>query len=350
MPACARPGTYVPRRTHACDAAVLVCRHLAGFLARIEERGQGWLPDFVKAELEGFAGCGDFELGFVRTACRRCGDELRVPFACKSRGFCPSCMGRRMAEGRAARRSRAARGGLPTMGAVIPGAAGRAPGLRPITPGHGRGAPRSGGDAGHATVGETAARPRLGDVAARRSGRGGPALSQRPRPGRPSPLSGHRRAGGRGRAARGTRGANGPTDEGDGQAGLVRDMRGVARPGRPARVVRRALSTSSRPFSSRAGGGVKGGARSDGPSPRRRRGTIHGLAASRETRGAGESGRGDARHHEPPAIFRLNGGRNRRRPRARLELQGDDCLMGEVRICVSNADARRESSISLSSE
>ncbi|MBZ5709359.1 hypothetical protein [Nannocystis pusilla] len=63
----------MPRPTHACDAAVLVCRHLAGFLARIEERGQGWLPDFVKAELEGFAGCGDFELGFVRTAYRRCG-------------------------------------------------------------------------------------------------------------------------------------------------------------------------------------------------------------------------------------------------------------------------------------
>ncbi|MBK8261908.1 MAG: transposase [Nannocystis sp.] len=55
----------------------------------------------MKAELDGFAGCGDFEKGFVRTACRTCGDELRVPFACKGRGFCPSCMGRRMAEGAA---------------------------------------------------------------------------------------------------------------------------------------------------------------------------------------------------------------------------------------------------------
>ena len=53
------------------------------------------------AELEGFAGCGDFEKGFLRTACRQCGDELRVPFSCKGRGFCPSCMGRRMAEGAA---------------------------------------------------------------------------------------------------------------------------------------------------------------------------------------------------------------------------------------------------------
>jgi AcrR family transcriptional regulator len=101
MPACARPGVYVPRQTHDCDAAVLVRRHLAGFLERLEESGHGPLPEFVKAELEGFAGCGDFARGFVRTACRTCGDELRVPFACRGRGFCPSCMGRRMAEGAA---------------------------------------------------------------------------------------------------------------------------------------------------------------------------------------------------------------------------------------------------------
>jgi hypothetical protein len=69
MPGCARPVGYVPRQTHACDAAVLVRRHLAEFLGRCEERA-GPLPAFVKAELEGFAGCGDFELGFVRTCCR----------------------------------------------------------------------------------------------------------------------------------------------------------------------------------------------------------------------------------------------------------------------------------------
>ena len=101
MPACARPGVYVPRQTHDCDAAVLVRRHLAGFLERLEESGHGPLPEFVKAELEGFAGCGDFARGFVRTACRTCGDELRVPFACRGRGICPSCMGRRMSEGAA---------------------------------------------------------------------------------------------------------------------------------------------------------------------------------------------------------------------------------------------------------
>ena len=52
----------------------------------------------VRDELEAFITCGDFEHGFLVALCHRCGDSLRVPFACKSRGICPSCMGRRMAE------------------------------------------------------------------------------------------------------------------------------------------------------------------------------------------------------------------------------------------------------------
>ena len=47
MPACARPGVYVPRQTHDCDAAVLVRRHLPGFLVRLKEAGHA-LPEFVK--------------------------------------------------------------------------------------------------------------------------------------------------------------------------------------------------------------------------------------------------------------------------------------------------------------
>lgn len=44
MPACARPGVYVPRQTHDSDAAVLVRRHLAGFLEHLAESGHGPLP------------------------------------------------------------------------------------------------------------------------------------------------------------------------------------------------------------------------------------------------------------------------------------------------------------------
>ncbi len=60
------------------------------------------LPKFVLDELEGLLRCGDFEHGFLRFACRRCGDELRVPFSCKARAACPSCIGRRMNETAAA--------------------------------------------------------------------------------------------------------------------------------------------------------------------------------------------------------------------------------------------------------
>lgn len=34
--------------------------------------------------------------GFARLWCKSCGDSRLVAFACKGRGFCPSCLGRRM--------------------------------------------------------------------------------------------------------------------------------------------------------------------------------------------------------------------------------------------------------------
>ncbi|MAE97099.1 MAG: hypothetical protein CL910_20820 [Deltaproteobacteria bacterium] len=33
--------------------------------------------------------------GFLRLHCDACGHDRLVPFACKRRGFCPSCRGRR---------------------------------------------------------------------------------------------------------------------------------------------------------------------------------------------------------------------------------------------------------------
>lgn len=75
-------GVYVPRQTHDCDAAVLVRRHLAGFIARLEESGQGPLPGFVRDELEGFGGCGDYaEPGIMRSAwANRAEGRGRGPF------------------------------------------------------------------------------------------------------------------------------------------------------------------------------------------------------------------------------------------------------------------------------
>ncbi|MBM4269700.1 MAG: hypothetical protein FJ144_24380 [Deltaproteobacteria bacterium] len=37
-------------------------------------------------QAEAFVTCGDFGRGFLLAACRRCGEQLRVPFSCKGRG------------------------------------------------------------------------------------------------------------------------------------------------------------------------------------------------------------------------------------------------------------------------
>ena len=97
MASCHAQARYVPRTTQDSDALALVREHWPAFRERLEEPA-GSLPGFVRDELDAFVTCGDFEHGFLVAQCRRCGDSLRVPFACKSRGICPSCMGRRMAE------------------------------------------------------------------------------------------------------------------------------------------------------------------------------------------------------------------------------------------------------------
>jgi hypothetical protein len=38
------------------------------------------------------------EHGLLRLGCPACGFERLVAFSCKKRGFCPSCLGRRMTE------------------------------------------------------------------------------------------------------------------------------------------------------------------------------------------------------------------------------------------------------------
>ena len=49
-------------------------------------------------EVEEYLRCGILEHGCVRVGCARCGFERLVAFSCKRRGFCPSCLGRRMAD------------------------------------------------------------------------------------------------------------------------------------------------------------------------------------------------------------------------------------------------------------
>jgi hypothetical protein len=54
------------------------------------------LPKHARKELEGYLDCGLLCRGFARLRCESCGETRLVAFACKGRGFCPSCMGRRM--------------------------------------------------------------------------------------------------------------------------------------------------------------------------------------------------------------------------------------------------------------
>jgi hypothetical protein len=54
------------------------------------------IPKHARKELEAYLGCGLLCRGFARLRCAGCGESLLVAFSCKGRGFCPSCMGRRM--------------------------------------------------------------------------------------------------------------------------------------------------------------------------------------------------------------------------------------------------------------
>jgi len=58
----------------------------------------GSLPKFVVREVEEYLRCGILEYGFIRVECPSCGFERLVALSCKRRGFCPSCLGRRMSD------------------------------------------------------------------------------------------------------------------------------------------------------------------------------------------------------------------------------------------------------------
>jgi hypothetical protein len=78
----------------------LVREHLRTLYAAVEHGFEGAsLPDFVRADLEGYVRCGVLGRGFAHLQCEDCGRPVLVAFSCGSRGFCPSCLGRRMCQG-----------------------------------------------------------------------------------------------------------------------------------------------------------------------------------------------------------------------------------------------------------
>ena len=74
----------------------VVRENLATFYAAIEEGWQSELPKFVRAEFAGFLDCSVMQRGFAHLACEDCGLPRLVAFTCAGRGFCPTCLGRRM--------------------------------------------------------------------------------------------------------------------------------------------------------------------------------------------------------------------------------------------------------------
>lgn len=74
----------------------LVRENLATFYAAVEQGWEAGLPEFVRAEFAGYLGCGVLQRGFAHLACEDCGRPRLVAFTCAGRGFCPTCLGRRM--------------------------------------------------------------------------------------------------------------------------------------------------------------------------------------------------------------------------------------------------------------
>jgi hypothetical protein len=92
---------YAPRRPTETVLYGLVRQHLESFLAHAREHYESGLPRYVEQELRAYLKCGVFSEGFTRCHCDTCGHDLLVAFSCHGRTICPSCTGRRMANGAA---------------------------------------------------------------------------------------------------------------------------------------------------------------------------------------------------------------------------------------------------------
>ena len=82
----------------ACKAKIcFIKRSSASFLAYGQAHAHP-VPAFVRQEFSTCLRCGVLEFGFARIYCHECKFERLLPFSCKKRGFCGSCLARRMSE------------------------------------------------------------------------------------------------------------------------------------------------------------------------------------------------------------------------------------------------------------
>jgi transposase-like zinc-binding protein len=92
-----RANAYQRRRPQTTALYEVVRDNLETLYAAIDDGALAVrLPKHAKKELEAFLDCGLLCRGFARLHCASCEYSQLVAFSCKGRGFCPSCMARRM--------------------------------------------------------------------------------------------------------------------------------------------------------------------------------------------------------------------------------------------------------------
>ena len=93
--------SYERRRPESTTLHQVVRENLLTLYAAVEQGFASPLPSFVRDELDGYVACGVLARGFAVFSCLMCQERRLVAFSCGGRGFCPSCLGRRMAQGAA---------------------------------------------------------------------------------------------------------------------------------------------------------------------------------------------------------------------------------------------------------
>ena len=94
-----RTGSYERHRPETTTLYAVVRDNVETLYAAVAAGFEGAaLPPFVRRELEGYLDCGLLCRGFARLKCESCSEQHLVAFACKGRGICPSCLGRKMCQ------------------------------------------------------------------------------------------------------------------------------------------------------------------------------------------------------------------------------------------------------------
>ena len=91
--------SYRPRNPSESLLYKTIQENLETFLQTLhQDPSAKGFPEYVVGEFREFLRCGILAHGFLRYRCDSCAKELLVGFSCKNRGFCPSCLARRMNE------------------------------------------------------------------------------------------------------------------------------------------------------------------------------------------------------------------------------------------------------------